>query len=225
METRVLITWARILRRPQFLLIAAIFDAGTAIAAAVLTLYAQLAGSCGYGPGVAGGASGLYILCGVVGALISGSVMGRTRAYRTCLRCTVTGAVIAGACFLAALQPNDATLLLTATGAFGGMLMSCMPTLITNAVEETYPMPADACTTLLFLSANVLQIIVTPLLQTIHNVEPDQCGGIFAPSRLFILALAVFGCFLPATAYRGECNRKLAEDQAQSQSRDMLQIS
>mmetsp|Transcript_100003 Transcript_100003/g.308617 ORF Transcript_100003/g.308617 Transcript_100003/m.308617 type:complete len:108 (-) Transcript_100003:19-342(-) len=96
--------------------------------------------------------------------------------------------------------------------------MSCMPALITNAVEETFPQPADACTSLLFLSANVLQIFVTPLLQAVHRTEPDQCGGLLAPSRLFILVLALFGCLLPALVYKGECNRKKVEDQARSEA-------
>jgi len=207
----VLAMWGRLLCRPQFLLVLLIFDSGLAVGAAVLSLYGELAEPCGYSPGIGGAAPGLYMVGGIIGSLASGALLGATRAYITCLRCTVAAAAFTGTAFLLTLRPHGVVALLVATTLFGTCMCSVLPTLIASAVEETYPTPRDVSTSLLFVSAIALQVFVTPLLALIIASESQGCGGLGSPSRLFILGLAVCGCLLPALVFRGKYNRTLAE--------------
>lgn len=206
-----LATWGKLLCRPQFLLLLLIFNSGLGLAAAVLTLYGRFTELCGYKSSVAGAASGLYMLGGVVGALVAGSLMGITKAYRSALRISVSLAVLTGIIFLATLRPDMLVQLLITTTVFGGCMMSALPVLIGNATEETFPVPADAATGLMQVSAIALQVFFTPLVQAVLTLDGDTCGDLTAPSRVFLTAVAVFGCFIPALAYRGRPNRTLAE--------------
>mmetsp|Transcript_14087 Transcript_14087/g.32133 ORF Transcript_14087/g.32133 Transcript_14087/m.32133 type:complete len:456 (+) Transcript_14087:17-1384(+) len=201
----------KLLRRPNFLLILTIFNCGMALAAATLTLFGEIARHCGYSSAEAGLASGMFMVGGVLGSLGTGSLLGATRAYRTILRCSIISAVAFGLLFLSMLRPDNLTGLLITTTFFGTFMMSALPALLSNAVEETYPTPADLTTALLFNCAILLQVFFIPLSQFVLTSEGDRCASWGSPYSIFEISVAGCGCLLPALAYYGKNNRMLAE--------------
>ena len=201
----------KLMRRPNFCLILVIFNCGMALAAATLTLFGEIASHCGYTSTDAGIASGMFMLGGVVGSLGTGWLLGATRAYRTILRCSIISAVSFGLIFLAMLRPDNLRWLLITTTFFGTFMMSALPALLSNAVEETYPTPADITTALLFNSAILLQVFFIPLSQAVLTSEGDRCASWGSAYSMFEICVAGVGCLLPALVYRGKNNRMLAE--------------
>mmetsp|Transcript_141395 Transcript_141395/g.249801 ORF Transcript_141395/g.249801 Transcript_141395/m.249801 type:complete len:475 (+) Transcript_141395:102-1526(+) len=202
-----LATWASLFRRPQFLLILSIFVSGLGATTVLLTLFAKIIGNCGYSSAQAGLASGLFMLGGIFGALTSGAVMGTTRAYRPLLRITIACAVVSGTIFLLCLRPGQLTRLYALATLFGMCMLSAMPVLITNATEETFPIPSDASTSLLYVCAIIVQIPLTPLSEQILNLENGTCGGPASPFHILFYILAGVFALLPALAYRGKYHR------------------
>lgn len=207
--------WRALLCRPQFLLLLLAFNVGLGISAAIMTLLGQMVEKCGYGPALAGEASGLFMLAGAAAAIVAAKVLDRTRAYKRTLRTVALGSSCAGFLFMRALRPGARAELLATAALLGGWTVAALPVLIANAVEEAYPAPADAPTALLFTSSNVLQIACTLLLQLLLSRQGDACGDLRSPSRLFIVGAAGLGCLLPVLLFDGAQNRRLAEDAAE----------
>lgn len=201
----------KLMRRLNFCLILIIFNCGMALAAATLTLFGKIASNCGYTSTEAGIASGMFMVGGVVGSLATGSLLGATRAYRTILRCSIISAVTFGLVFLVMLRPGNLRGLLITTTFFGTFMMSALPALLSNAVEETYPTPADITTALLFNSAILLQVFFIPLSQSVLTSQGDTCASWGSAYSVFEISVAGVGCLLPALLYHGRNNRLLAE--------------
>ncbi|CAE7852056.1 slc49a3 [Symbiodinium necroappetens] len=201
----------KLMRRLNFCLILIIFNCGMALAAATLTLFGKIASNCGYTSTEAGIASGMFMVGGVVGSLATGSLLGATRAYRTILRCSIISAVMFGLVFLVMLRPGNLRGLLITTTFFGTFMMSALPALLSNAVEETYPTPADITTALLFNSAILLQVFFIPLSQSVLTSQGDTCASWGSAYSVFEISVAGVGCLLPALLYHGRNNRLLAE--------------
>ena len=201
----------KLIRRPNFCLILIIFNCGMGLAAATLTLFGKIAANCGYTSTDAGIASGMFMVGGVVGSLATGWILGATRAYRTILRCSIVSSVVFGLIFLGMLRPDNLRWLLVTTTFFGAFMMSALPALLSNAVEETFPTPEDITTALLFNSAILLQVFFIPLSQGVLTSQGDTCASWGSPYSIFMICIAGFGCFLPALVYRGRNNRMLAE--------------
>eukprot|EP00435_Cladocopium_sp_Y103_P033185 s77_g8.t1 len=201
-----------LLCRPHFFLILVIFNCGMALAASTLTLFGDIASNCGYTSTDAGFASGLFMIGGVAGSLGTGYVLGATRAYQTILRCSIFTAVLCGCLFLVMLRPDNLLGLLITVTFFGAFMMSSLPALLSNAVEETFPTPPEISTTLLFNSAILLQVFFTPLAQFILN-QDEGCSSWGSKYSSFNMYIGCFGCLLPALLYCGKNNRMLAENE------------
>lgn len=82
------------------------------------------------------------------------------------------------------LKPSNLVGLLITGGFFGAAMLSALPSLLSAAVEETFPTPPEISTrhghgnlgrghrpprTLLFNSAILLQVFFTPLAQYVLN--------------------------------------------------------
>ncbi|CAJ1372632.1 unnamed protein product [Effrenium voratum] len=201
----------RLLCRPHFVLILVIFNCGMALAASTLTFFGEIAEDCGYQTTEAGAASGLFMIGGVLGSLATGSVLGAFRAYRTVLRATVLLAVSSGLLFLVMLRPENLAGVLVSGSFFGMFMLSALPALLSNAVEETFPTPPEISTTLLFNSAILLQVFFTPLSQIVLDGQQGACASWGSAYSMFNLYIGLFGCLLPALFYCGKNNRLLAE--------------
>lgn len=212
--------WRGLLCQPQFLLLLAAFNVGLGISAAIMTLLGQMVEKCGYGPSLAGEASGLFMLAGAAGAIAAAKVLDRTHAYKATLRAVAVGSSCSGALFMHAVRPGARAELLAAAALLGAWTVAALPVLIANAVEEAYPAPADAPTALLFTSSNVLQIAFTLLLQLLLSQQGDSCGDLASPSRLLIIGAAGIGCLLPVLLFDGAQNRRLAEEAAEAAELD-----
>ncbi|KAG8459315.1 hypothetical protein KFE25_014160 [Diacronema lutheri] len=211
--------WRALLCRPQFLLLLLAFNVGLGIAAAIMTLLGQMVEKCGYGPAIAGDASGLFMLAGAAGAFVAARVLDRTRAYKATLRAVALGSSCSGALFMRAIRPGARAELLVCAALLGAWTVAALPVLIANAVEEAYPAPPDAPTALLFTSSNVLQVAFTFVLQLLLTAQGDECGDLASPSRALIVGAAGVGCLLPVLAFDGAQNRRIAEEAAELERR------
>ena len=110
------------------------------------------------------------------------------------------------------LRPANLLGLLITVTFFGAFMMSSLPALLSNAVEETFPTPPEISTTLLFNSAILLQVFFTPLAQFILN-QDEGCSSWGSKYSSFNMYIGCFGCLLPALLYCGKNNRMLAENQ------------
>lgn len=115
---------------------------------------------------------------------------------------------------MVALRPGGRATLLAASAALGCVTVAALPVLISAAVEEAYPLPADAPTALLFTSSNVLQLAFTFGLQAMLSAQGDACGDVTSPARLAVVGAAVIGCVLPVWLFDGRPNRREAEQAA-----------
>lgn len=206
--------WFRCLKRPQFCLILIVFVGGLGFATILLTLFAKIIGKCHYKSAQAGTASLLFMSGGIIGSLASGAAMGVTHAYKSILRISITLAVTMGIVFMVSLQPDELILLYFITTVFGMCAISLMPVLIACGVEETYPLPADASTSLLFCASILVQVPLTPLAEFIlKEKDGNSCGVMFSPFKIFIYCLAIPVLFIPAWFYNGKYHRLEAERQ------------
>lgn len=208
--------WASLLRRPQFVLLLISFSVGLSLGSAIMTLLGELLGKCEYSPAVAGEASGILMLCGAAAALITGYLLGATHAYKTILRIVATGTCLAGLLFMRALRPGARLEILATSGVLGAWMVSALPVLIANAVEETYP-NGEAAAALLFTFSSPLQVAFTFILQYLVSMQGNSCGSVASPSRLFILISAAAGCLAPVIAFNGGQYRRLAEGESQTE--------
>jgi len=205
--------WLQCLQRPQFLFICGVFVGGLGFATILLTLFAKIIGKCAYTSANAGVASLLFMFGGIFGSLASGAAMGATHAYKSVLRISISLSVAGGIVFMVSLQPDQLILLYTITTLFGMCALSLLPVLIACGVEETYPLPADASTSLLFCAAIIVQVPLTPFAEYVLDAEGQSCGVTFSSFKVFIYFLAIFVLLVPAWLYNGQYRRFQAERQ------------
>ena len=137
----------------------------------------------------------------------------------------VSLAVCAGVVFLVTLGPGQVIVLYSLITLFGLFMISALPVLITNAVEETYPLPAEASTSLLYVAAIVVQVPLTPVAELILDSEGGRCGRALSPFHIFIYIIAVVVCLIPALFYQGKPRRREAELAAASRHHVSLPIT
>lgn len=194
--------WMRALRQTQFLLLMLILSVGLSFAATLLSLFGQILENCDYTEGFAGAASGIFILAGAFGNLASGFMLRRSHSYKPAVRGTVCLAVCSCFALIVTLAPGRSISILAAAAVAGLLLQSTIPAIIGSAIEETYPVPSDAATGLLFVSAQICILIFTPVSQVLLDMQHGSCGTIFSPVRIFFSAAAIFGALLPAILHR-----------------------
>lgn len=146
-----------------------------------------------------------------MGSLGTGSLLGATRAYQTILRSSILTAVSCGCLFLIMLRPDNLVGLLITVTFFGTFMLSSLPALLSNAVEETFPTPPEISTALLFNSAILLQVGFTPLAQWVLE-QDDGCASWGSAYSTFNMLTGLLGCLLPAGLYCGKNNRLIAEN-------------
>merc|ERR1711908_235643 len=97
-------------------------------------------------------------------------------------------------------------------------MISVLPVLITSAVEETYPLPAEASTSLLYTAQIVFQVPLTPIAEAIINAEGDSCSTAFSPFHIFTYCIALGMCEVPALLYNGKYRRLEADLASRSEN-------
>merc|ERR1719221_1717119 len=97
--------------------------------------------------------------------------MGATRAYNPIMRATVVCTVFVGVIYLNVIRPDQLGTFYAFSAIFGMIMIAVLPVLLTLAVEEAYPIPSDASTSILYVMAIVAQIPLTPLIQHLITME------------------------------------------------------
>jgi len=101
----------------------------------------QYIAPCGYGNDVAGYAGGALLGCGLLGAVVMGVILEKTRAYTVVLKTGIAVAVCAITWMLASMRPGQPDVLIAAYAVMGFCLVPLLPVCLETAAECTYPIP------------------------------------------------------------------------------------
>ena len=147
------------------------------------------------------------MLSGILGAAIVGIAMDSLHWYRTTLKSTIVVSVIVIVITCYVLQKDNIKLIYVVFGILGACTISVLPVSVENALECTYPCSEEISVGLLFLVGNVLSIGFTSALQALLDLQDtDECGGFFAPARIFMMAVGVV-LAMSVLFYQGQYKR------------------
>ena len=167
---------------------------------ALAALLNQLPGD--YSNGQSGSLGAVLIMCGFVGAFMSGFVLESLKAYRPILKSVYTISFGAWVFFASNCRKDNYGLLLASAGILGFTLLPVIPSTIMNAVECVFPLSEDIALGLLYASANTMAIFMTFIGQVLLQMDS------FGPAPLFPYGVWVIGTMflglLPTLLYQGQ---------------------
>jgi len=211
-----------LVRDKNFLLLLGAFSFGLAVFNALLTVINQWLKPYGFSADQAGLAGGVLILAGLVGAAISAVLMDTYHCYKEVLKAafTMACASLVLICFVLS-QGWSYGLLLAAFALMGLFTLPVLPGVIENAVEQTYPIPEEASSGLLFCCGNVLGIAFTVIFAKLvkyNETDDDDANdgnsgstrAFFTPSSVFLLGTITL-CVVLVMLYDGDYKRLKAE--------------
>ncbi|KAJ1427351.1 major facilitator superfamily domain-containing protein, partial [Ochromonadaceae sp. CCMP2298] len=189
----------------NYLILLTAFSIGVGFFNALLTLLNQLVSPFGYSNGAAGTLGAVFIVCGLCGAGLVGTLMEKTRAYRPLLKCGVCVVFAATALFLCMLYSDNYWPLLVAIGILGFCMLPLLPVMMENCAECTYPIPEEMSMGLMFVGCNVLGLGFVFALQFLIE-QPSFGPPPLLPANAFILGV-IFIALLIVQFYSGEYKR------------------
>eukprot|EP00968_Pinguiococcus_pyrenoidosus_P009993 scaffold778_cov263-Pinguiococcus_pyrenoidosus.AAC.16 len=176
----------RLLRDWNFQALLWSFGIGLCAFNSLMTLINQYVAVEDYSDDDAGLFGGIFIVCGLAGALVAALVMQTTRAYRTIYK---TAFVASGGAFvmlILVLRPGRFRLGAMAFGILGSIMLSLLPITIETAVECTYPSSEEVSVGLLFSFGNLLTIPTVFGMEALINAhevgslrQPRSEAGVF----------------------------------------------
>jgi MFS transporter, FLVCR family, MFS-domain-containing protein 7 len=155
----------------------------------------------------------VLIICGVVGAGVSGWIMERSHAYRPLLKIVFGLLVAAFVFFFFMLEPDNYVPLLISFAILGFFMLGILPVAVENSAEVSYPVDEEVSVGLLFLGGNTIGIGYVFGIQALLS-DTDSSSGYprpWLPSNIFMFGFAML-CFLLALLYHGPYRRLQHED-------------
>jgi FLVCR family MFS transporter 7 len=167
---------------------------------ALAALLNQLPGD--YSNSEVGNLGAILIMCGFIGAFLSGFVLESTKAYRPILKMVYTISFGAWVFFASNCRKDNYGLLLASAGLLGFTLLPIIPSTIMNAVECVFPLSEDIALGLLYASANTMAIFMTFIGQMLLSWDS------FGPAPLFPYGVWIIGTMflglLPTLMFNGQ---------------------
>lgn len=157
---------------------------------ALAALLNQLPGD--YSNSQVGSLGAILIMCGFIGAFLSGFVLESTKAYRPILKSVYTISFGAFVFFASNCRKDNYGLLLASAGLLGFTLLPVIPSTIMNAVECVFPLSEDIALGLLYASANTMAIVMTFIGQVLLSMDS------FGPAPMF-----PYGAWVVGTMFLG----------------------
>jgi hypothetical protein len=167
---------------------------------ALAALLNQLPGD--YSNSEVGNLGAILIMCGFIGAFLSGFVLESTKAYRPILKTVYSISFGAWVFFASNCRKDNYGLLLASAGLLGFTLLPVIPSTIMNAVECVFPLSEDIALGLLYASANTMAIFMTFIGQAL--LAKDS----FGPAPLFPYGVWIVGTMfvglVPTLMFNGQ---------------------
>lgn len=204
----------------QFRKLLVAFGLGLATFNAFSTLVDQIVKPCGYGDD-AGLFGAAIIGAGLVGCVVYGPIMERTRNFRGVLRVGFALAGLAVLVFVLVLgKGREAGVILTFAG-MGFCMLPILPTTFETAAEATYPISESSSAGLLMMAGQAPSIgVIFLFTYFLERDEYQSCNKrfpIFSIALLALVGLAV----LFALLFRGEHKRSMHEGRDSSNALDL----
>jgi len=171
-----------LLRNRNYLRLLCAFGIGLGVFNALLTLLAQMLGPCGYGSDTAGIAGGVLLGAGLLGAVVMGVLLEKTKAYVPLLKAGIVLVVGTTIFMLVSLKPGNSAQAIASWGVMGLALIPLLPVSLENAAEATYPIPEDNSAGLLLLVGQLFGIAFIFLLTYLLSINPSaDCSSVVSP--------------------------------------------
>lgn len=124
-----------LLREKNFVLLLIGFSVGLGLFNAFITLIEQIVSPCNYSSHDAGIFSAVLIVSGLIGAVIAGAILEKTKALIEVLKAMVVISFLGIATVLLLLRPNMFPYLTTAFAVMGLAILPLLPACMENAAE------------------------------------------------------------------------------------------
>jgi hypothetical protein len=161
----------------------------------LLPLFNQMLGPHGYSNADAGTMAAVIIVVGLIGAIVGGVIMEKTRAYRTIMKVYVvtTGAV--GLLFYTMMIPDNFWPLIVSAALLGFFALPILPIMMEVCAESTYPIPEEVSTGMLHNGANFFAVGVVFTVQALLRIEGPGPNP-FMWSSMLVIALFLISSVL-----------------------------
>ena len=188
------------------------FVIGLAHLLAVTALLGQLPG--GFSSAQLGGLGAILILCGFVGAFMTGLLLDTYKSYQTFLRIVYVLGAVAWIFFLESFSESNFTLAGVASGLLGAMLLAMVPITTISSVEAVYPISPNVAVGTLYCGANVLAIGFTFFGSALLKLPSSSLPSLLYPYAIWVFctsAIGVMAVFLFESSYK-----RLQDDQSEA---------
>ena len=176
---------------------------------ALAALLNQLPGD--YSNSEVGNLGAILIMCGFIGAFLSGFVLESTKAYRPILKSVYGIAFAAWIFFASNCRKDNYGVLLASAGLLGFTLLPVIPSTIMNAVECVFPLSEDIALGLLYASANTMAIVMTFMGQFLLSLDSFGPAPLF-PYGVWVIATMFLG-LVPTLMFDGQYVRNEQDQQ------------
>ncbi len=156
----------------------------------LLPLFNQILEPHGYTNSEAGTLAAVIIVVGLIGAVVGGILMEKTKAYRAIFKSYMVLAGFAGLLFFSLMYKDNFWPLLCAAGLLGFVALPLLPIMMELCAECTYPIPEEISTGILHNGGNAFGVAVVFIVQSLLTVQGPGPTP-FLASTIFILAINV----------------------------------
>ncbi|XP_012519110.1 PREDICTED: major facilitator superfamily domain-containing protein 7 [Propithecus coquereli] len=220
-----------LLRNKAYILLAVCFGGGTGIFSSLMALLEQIFCASGYSSEFSGLCGALFIIFGILGALILGMYVDRTKCFTEATKISFCLTSLACVAFAVVSQLQGQTLALAAICSLLGLFgFSVAPVAMELAVECSFPVGEGAAAGLIFVLGQVEGVLIMVALMTLtvrrrepsfstckHGEDPlDWTGSLLLMAGLCTLFSCVLVLFFH-TPYR----RLKAESGVSPSTQDM----
>lgn len=186
-----------VIRNKPFLLLLLAFGIGVGSTSSVSALSGQIVGGQGFSPKEAGYFFAILLMAGIVGAVISGKIIDKTKRFTETLRVSFALACLAFLMFTLVLPMRIFWLVSISTGMMGFFCFAALPVALELSVECTYPVDEGTSAGLMWLTGQLFGIIITFAMDGLQgSKEPGIDQPSMTNSCWFVTSAAGFAAFL-----------------------------
>jgi FLVCR family MFS transporter 7 len=163
-----------VIRNKQYLLLLLSFGIGVGSTSSVSTLSGQIVGGQGFSAIQAGYFFAILLAAGIMGAVISGKIVDRTKKFTETLRVSFGMATLAFLMFTLVLPTGIFWLVCISTGMMGFFCFAALPVALELSVECTYPVSESTSAGLMWLVGQLFGIIITFSMDGLKGDQPPS---------------------------------------------------
>ena len=186
-----------VIRNKPYLLLLLSFGIGVGSTSSVSTLSGQIVGGQGFSDKDAGYFFAILLIAGIVGAVISGKIIDKTKRFTETLRVSFGLATVAFLMFTLVLPLKIFWLVCISTGLMGFFCFAALPVALELSVECTYPVDEGTSAGLMWLVGQLFGIIITFSMDGLRGERIDgNKEPVMTNSCWFVTSMAGLAAFL-----------------------------